>query len=153
MFPFLLGVDNTFPELFADFTRTQEKIKRTVLLHDSQELDNDLGGRSDQDLTLASLLGVVDGIESVVENGSANHFDGVVRRFSNRAGKRGNEVSIRNRECEMNRNRSLFPPSRRRRKEGRVQSHHSHPHGLASYEQARRAQRVPFSPCISRVNS
>jgi hypothetical protein len=60
--------------------------KRTVLLHDSQELDNDLGGRSDQDLALAGLLGVVHGIESVVENGSANHFGGVEeKRFSNRA--------------------------------------------------------------------
>lgn len=50
----------------------------TVLLHDLQELDNDLGGRSDQDLALAGLLGVVDALESIVENGSADHLDGVV---------------------------------------------------------------------------
>ena len=28
-----------------------------MTLHDSEELDNDLGGRADQDLALASLLG------------------------------------------------------------------------------------------------
>lgn len=49
-----------------------------MLLHDLQELDNDLGGRSDQDLALAGLLGVVDALESIVENGSADHLDGVV---------------------------------------------------------------------------
>lgn len=48
----------------------------TVLLHDSQELDDDLGGGADQDLALAGLLGVVDGIEAVVENGSLDHFGG-----------------------------------------------------------------------------
>lgn len=59
----------------------------TVALHDLEELDDDLGGRSDHDLTLASLLGIVDGVESVVENGSADHFGGVLRRFSSRDGK------------------------------------------------------------------
>lgn len=49
-----------------------------VTLHDLEELDDDLGARSDQDLTLASLLGIVDGVESIVENGSADHFGGVV---------------------------------------------------------------------------
>lgn len=52
-------------------------LRHTVLLHDLQELDNDLGRRSDQDLTLAGLLGVVDALESIVENGSADHLDGV----------------------------------------------------------------------------
>jgi hypothetical protein len=52
-----------------------------VTLHDGQELDDDLGGGSDQDLALASLLGVVDGIERIVEDGSLDHFDGC-RRFS-----------------------------------------------------------------------
>lgn len=58
-----------------------------MALHNLEELDDDLGGRSDQDLTLASLLGIVDGVESVVENGSADHFGGVLRRFSSRDGK------------------------------------------------------------------
>jgi len=38
----------------------------TVLLHDTKELDDDLGGRSDQDLSLSGLLGVIDGIERIV---------------------------------------------------------------------------------------
>lgn len=53
-------------------------IKRTVALHDLEELDDDLGARSDQDLALAGLLGVVDAVEGIVENGSADHFGGVV---------------------------------------------------------------------------
>lgn len=48
-----------------------------MLLHDLEELDNDLGGRTDQDLTLARLLGVVDALESIVENGSADHLCGI----------------------------------------------------------------------------
>lgn len=59
-----------------------EKIKHTVALHDGQELDDDLGGGADQDLALASLLGVVDGIQAVVENGSLDHFGGCRGRFS-----------------------------------------------------------------------
>jgi len=43
--------------------------RRTVLLHDVQETDDDLGGRTDQDLALASLLGVVDGVERIVKDG------------------------------------------------------------------------------------
>ena len=35
-------------------------IPHTVLLHDTEELDDDLGARSNQDLSLSSLLGVVD---------------------------------------------------------------------------------------------
>jgi hypothetical protein len=49
----------------------------TVLLHDGQELDNDLGGRSDEDLSLASLLGIVDGVQAVVKDGSLDHFVGI----------------------------------------------------------------------------
>ena len=48
----------------------------TVLLHDAQELDDDLGGRTDEDLALASLLGVVDGVKRIVEDGGLDHFDG-----------------------------------------------------------------------------
>jgi hypothetical protein len=39
-----------------------------MLLHDTEELDNDLGAWSDQDLALSRLLGVVDGLERIVEN-------------------------------------------------------------------------------------
>jgi hypothetical protein len=63
--------------------------RHTVLLHNTKELDNDLRARSDQDLSLSRLLGVVDGIERIVEDGGLNHFCG--RRFSNRL--IGSEVS------------------------------------------------------------
>lgn len=58
---------------------------RTVTLHDREELDDDLGARSDQDLALAGLLGVVDVVEGIVEDGSADHLGGIVGwRFSDR---------------------------------------------------------------------
>jgi hypothetical protein len=50
----------------------------TVLLHDAEELDDDLRRWSDQDLSLSRLLGVVDGIERIVLNrrSSQNCFEG-----------------------------------------------------------------------------
>jgi hypothetical protein len=42
--------------------------KRTVPLHDAEELDDDLRAGSDEDLSLSRLLGVVDGIERIVED-------------------------------------------------------------------------------------
>jgi hypothetical protein len=64
--------------------RVRRKVDReedgpTVTLHDGQELDDDLGGRADQDLALAGLLGVVDSIEAIVENGSLDHVGGCGR--------------------------------------------------------------------------
>lgn len=53
-----------------------EQSPHTVLLHDREELDDDLGGGADQDLALASLLGVVDGVKRIVEDGGLDHFDG-----------------------------------------------------------------------------
>lgn len=52
----------------------------TVSLHDAQELDNDLRAGSDQDLTLAGFLGVVDGIERIVQDACFDHDQ--ARRFS-----------------------------------------------------------------------
>jgi hypothetical protein len=49
----------------------------TVLLHDGQDLDDDLGGRSDQDLTLSSSFGVDDVVQAVVKDGDSDHFDGL----------------------------------------------------------------------------
>jgi hypothetical protein len=60
----------------------------TVLLHHSQELDDDLGRRADENLALARLLGVVDGVERIVENGGLDHF-GDMRRFSMAEGDQG----------------------------------------------------------------
>lgn len=47
-----------------------------MALHDLQELDNDLGRRADQDLPLAPLLGVVDAVERIVQDGGADHLVG-----------------------------------------------------------------------------
>lgn len=62
-----------------------ENPRRTVLLHDVQELDDDLGAGPDQDLALARLLGVVDGVERIVEDGGLDHFGGGTR-FSSGCG-------------------------------------------------------------------
>ena len=43
-------------------------------LHHAQELDNDLGARPYQNLTLARFLGIVDGIERIVEDAGLDHF-------------------------------------------------------------------------------
>jgi len=40
----------------------------TVLLHDTEELDDDLGAWADENLTLSGLLGVVDGVKRIVED-------------------------------------------------------------------------------------
>lgn len=45
-----------------------------MLLHDAQELDDDLGRGSDEDLSLALALSVDDAVESIVEDGNANHL-------------------------------------------------------------------------------
>jgi len=60
-----------------------------MLLHHTEEFDNDFRARSDEDLALSSLLSVVDGLEGIVKDGSLDHFGGL--RFSDR--RAGNEVS------------------------------------------------------------
>jgi hypothetical protein len=47
-----------------------------MALHDLQELDDDLRGRADHDLALAGLLGVVDAVKSIVQDGGADHVGG-----------------------------------------------------------------------------
>jgi hypothetical protein len=44
--------------------------QHTVFLHDTEELDDNLGRRADQDLSLSRLLSVVDGIERIVQDRS-----------------------------------------------------------------------------------
>lgn len=88
-----------FPRHSLPCTGTSDETpaQHTVLLHDSEELDNDLGARSDQDLAATGLLGVVDGVKRIVEDGGADHFGGVVElRFSNRLINNRNEVSKKN---------------------------------------------------------
>lgn len=45
-----------------------------MLLHDGQELDDDLGRRTDEDLSLSTLFGVVDVVKTIVQDGNSDHF-------------------------------------------------------------------------------
>ena len=45
-----------------------------MLLHASEESDDDLGRGSDEDLPLSLSLGVDDGLQAVVEDGDADHW-------------------------------------------------------------------------------
>ena len=55
-------------------TVINRSVSLTVLLHHAEELDNDLGGRSKEDLSLTSLLGVDDGLKAVSQNTHENHL-------------------------------------------------------------------------------
>lgn len=44
-----------------------------MLLHDTEELDNNLGAWSNKDLALSSFLGVVDALQGIVEDGGLDH--------------------------------------------------------------------------------
>lgn len=44
-----------------------------MFLHDAEELHNDLRARSDKDLAFSGLFGVVDSIESIIEDASFDH--------------------------------------------------------------------------------
>lgn len=68
-------------------------MEHTMLLHDRQELDNDLGARPNEDLALAGLLGVVHGIERIVQNRSADHFGGWGSGRDSQIEPDGSEVS------------------------------------------------------------
>lgn len=54
-------------ESSTPITQQQVSRKLTVLLHLLEEFDNDLGGRADEDLPLAALLGVGDCLETIGE--------------------------------------------------------------------------------------
>ena len=45
-----------------------------VGLHDIEELEDDLGAGTDEDLTLVHLLSVDDGLEGISKNVGSNHF-------------------------------------------------------------------------------
>jgi hypothetical protein len=49
-----------------------------VFLHNAEELDDDLGARSDENLTLSRLLGVVDALQRIVEDTCSNHIAGLL---------------------------------------------------------------------------
>jgi len=47
----------------------------TMLLHDREELDDDLGNWANQDLALSTLLGIVNALKSIVQHADSHHFD------------------------------------------------------------------------------
>lgn len=57
-------------------------------LHDAQELDDDLRARSNEHLALAALLGVVDGIERIVEDTGLDHLNDFAREILNSINRR-----------------------------------------------------------------
>jgi hypothetical protein len=56
-----------------NFLAMRKKNLHTMLLHDRKELDNDLGGRTDKNLTLSTLLSVVDVVQGIVEDRDTDH--------------------------------------------------------------------------------
>ncbi len=54
-------------------TQRGRNSEQTLLHHDREELDDDLGGRADEHLALATSLGIDDGVEGVVEHRDADH--------------------------------------------------------------------------------
>jgi len=81
----------------------------TVLLHDAQELDDDLGAGTNEDLALAALLGVVDGIERIVKDGSLDHFDGLAEILKRRVAVRGIYSEGKNMSASRSRERKECP--------------------------------------------
>ncbi len=45
---------------------TKDRIPHTMLLHHTEELDNNLRAWPDEDLALSSLLGIVDGLKRII---------------------------------------------------------------------------------------
>jgi hypothetical protein len=54
----------------------KEDVARTMFLHGAEELDNNLGAWSDQNLALSSFFGVVDALQRIVEDRCLDHIDG-----------------------------------------------------------------------------
>ena len=52
-------------------------INVSVLLHDSEELDDDLGGRTDEDLALATALGISNAPKSIAQHAHTSHLNSV----------------------------------------------------------------------------
>ncbi len=52
-----------------------------MLLHDRQELDNDLGRGTDHDLSLSTLLSVVDVVQTIVQDGNSDHIRKCTKKF------------------------------------------------------------------------
>ena len=62
-----------------------------MLLHDTQEFDDDFGAWADEDLSLPSFFGVVNGIERIIENTCLDHCCGQSEILNS---TEGGEVSV-----------------------------------------------------------
>lgn len=51
----------------------------SLRLHKLKELDDDLAGRTEEDLTLASLLRIVDVLQSIAQNTGSDHLVQIVK--------------------------------------------------------------------------
>lgn len=60
-----------------------------MLLHDRQELDDNLGGRTDNDLALAATFSIVDAVQAVVQDRDADHNVSKFTQQMRQRGKRG----------------------------------------------------------------
>jgi hypothetical protein len=49
-------------------------MKLTVLLHNRQELNDNLGRRTDENLSLTTAFSVVDVVQTIVQDGDSDHF-------------------------------------------------------------------------------
>lgn len=47
--------------------------KHTMLLHDDEELNDDLRRRSDHDLALAALFSIVHALEGIIQDANSHH--------------------------------------------------------------------------------
>jgi len=61
----------------------------TMSLHKAEELHNDLGGGSNEDLPLAALLSVVHGLEGIAQNANTHHFSNLKRKKKTLSRKEG----------------------------------------------------------------
>ena len=62
-------------------------------LHDAQELDDDLGRRSDENLSLSLSLGIDNAVQGVVQDADSNHVAGLVLEVIELDGYRESRVS------------------------------------------------------------
>ena len=94
-----------------------------MLLHDREELDDDLGGGAEKHLPLAALLGVEHVLEGIVEDADAHHDDEPAGRQQGRRGEGGAAAQRRAREQKEQ-------PWRRAAAKFAPQPPHFHPYPL-----------------------
>lgn len=64
--------DNFAASVVIDFLEVRHE---AMMLHELEELDDDLGGRAKHHLALALLLSVVDDLQDIAQDAGSNHLD------------------------------------------------------------------------------